>query len=85
MRWFHQFANRIEYDRELPVVLALERDDSSGESLRLHRTLPESDERPHDRDVDLNGPRASQDAREHRHPMFGECVRPVTTSAMPTT
>jgi hypothetical protein len=34
--------------------------------------LPQVHEGTHDRDVDLNGPRAAQDARQHRNALLGK-------------
>ncbi len=44
--------------------------------------LPKPDKGPHDLDVDLDSPWASQDAGQHGHPLLGESVRGVTPTAV---
>ena len=51
-RWSHQFANRIKDDPKLGVVLLLQLSEMAGQFDVRGEELPESDERPHDLDVD---------------------------------
>ena len=67
----------VEYHGELFVIPSFERVDLPGEvSVRLHQAA-QLNERPHDRDVDLDCPRRAEYARQHRHPQFSKGVGQV--------
>src|SRR5437016_5097914 len=71
----HELTDRLEYDFEFAVELALERRTLARQSdIRLNR-LAQMDEGSHDFDVHANRPRAAQDARKHRDALLGEGIR----------
>src|SRR2546426_10318978 len=49
----------------------------------VREDLAQADKGPHDRDVDLNGPMAPQDTREHGHALLGEGVGKVAPQVLP--
>jgi hypothetical protein len=55
-----------------PAHLFLQLRQAFGELLVDAEQLPKPDEGPHDLDVDLHGPWASQNAGKHGHPLLGE-------------
>jgi hypothetical protein len=58
----HHFADGIEHDLELLVVFVFERREFARELNMRCEQLPKLHKRPHDRDIHLNSPRASQHA-----------------------
>ncbi len=76
----HEASNHIEDHPETRVVLLLECFELLGQ-LGIGGHYPtDSDERPHDANVDLNGPFAAQNTGQHRDAMFREDVGRVAAS-----
>ncbi len=79
-------ANGLEYKVELCVVvtqLPLQLVQLAGEVFVRRQDFTQPDERPHDGDVDLDGPVTVKDAGQHRNALFGEGVGQVL-SVLPT-
>jgi hypothetical protein len=84
LRWSgrcDEFPNCFEDDFELRVVLAFHGIQLPTQFFILAEHSAHPDERTHDLDVDLNGPRAVENAREHGNAMFGESVGRVAAPA----
>jgi hypothetical protein len=68
----HQLSDGVKDNAKLLVVFLLEIGEFVGQVLVSGEHLPERDEGPHDGNVDLDRPLASQNAREHGHALLGE-------------
>ena len=73
-RWRHELADGVEYHLELAVVFLLDRSEFARQVPMRSQQLAQPEERPHDRDIDLDGTLALQNTGEHRHAMLGESI-----------
>src|SRR5262245_4143299 len=63
----HQPADRLEDRSEAGIVLSLHGVDLPDQGLMIDQNLANADEGPHDSDVHMDGPIASNHARHHGH------------------
>src|SRR5687767_2091389 len=70
----HQFADRIEDDGELLVVLLFQLFELAGQIGMTGEELSQTHEGPHDGDIHFDGPLAAENAGEHRDALLGEGV-----------
>lgn len=77
----HELPQGVEDDLELRVVSLLQLVQPADQVLAGAHHPPQADEDPHDLDVDLHGPLAAQDARQHRHSLLAEGVGKIPPAA----
>ena len=75
LRLSHELPDRLKDNLKAGVIFLLQRFKLAGQVFMRSQNVAQSDEGPHDLNVDLNGPFASKNRGQHRHPLLGEGIR----------